>query len=118
MTLSQIRSQVDALCRKYAIELEVYRLRELAHEFCDEMTEAVTDSKPGPVLPVFDWAQILFKRMSGRGFRLKNFVTLYDYLERCLDRRILPHVNDVLRTLLPKAAERGLIPRSIEPVPF
>ena len=118
MTLSQIRSQVEALKRKYAAELEVYRLRELAHEFCGEMTEAVTGSRPGPILPALNWTRILFKRMSDRGFRLKNFVTLYDYLKRCLHRRVLPQVNGVLRSLLPKAAERSLIPRSIKPVPF
>ena len=40
------------------------------------------------------------------------------YSECCLDRRILPQVNDVLRALTPKAAQRGLIPRSIQTIPF
>ena len=37
MTFSQLRSQVDALCRKYAAELEVFRLRPLVHEFCEDV---------------------------------------------------------------------------------
>ena len=62
MTLSQLRTQVDALCRKYATQLEVYRLRPLAQEFCDEMTDAVIGPEPGPKLSLLDWIQILIKR--------------------------------------------------------
>ena len=65
MTLSQLRTQVDALCRKYATQLEVYRLRPLAQEFCDEMTDAVIGPEPGPKLSLLDWIQILIK-LGGR----------------------------------------------------
>ena len=118
MTYNQLRTQVDALCRKFATELEAYRLRPLVQDFCDEMADAVTGDKPGPVLPLMDWVQVLFRRMTGRGFRPHNLMALCGYLERCLDGRVLPQPNDVLRTLLPKAAQRGLVPRSLEPVPF
>ena len=118
MTYTQLRTQVDALCRKYAAELEVYRCRPLAREFCDEMTDAVTGGKPGPGRSLLEWAQLLLKRMACRGLRLKSFLGLYLYLEKCLDRRILPQVNDLLRCLFPRAAGRGLIPRSTQTVPF
>ena len=118
MTFSQLRTQVDALCRKYAAELEAYRLRPLAQELCDEMAGSVTGNKPGPKLPILDWAMLLQRRMAARGFRPRNFPALHDYLARCLDRRVLPQANDILRSLLPNAAQRGLIPRSLEPVPF
>ena len=118
MTFTQIRTQVDALCRKYATELEVYRARSLALEFCDEMAAAVTGSKPGPERSLMEWAQLLLQRMADIGSRHRNLLPLHNYLERCLDRRTLPQVNDVLRSLMPKAAARGLIPRSIQPVPF
>ena len=45
MTFSQLRTQVDALCRKYATELEVYRLRFLALDFCDEMAVTMPKTK-------------------------------------------------------------------------
>ena len=123
MTFSQLRTQVDALCRKYATELEVYRLRLLAHDFCDEMAVTmpktkVPDKIPARSLLLLEWARILLKRMIDRGFRVKNFLGFHNYLERCLDRRVFPQASEVLRNLLPKAAERGLIPRSDQPVPF
>ncbi len=82
------------------------------------MTAAVTGGKPGPVLPMLDWDLILFRRSKNRGIRVSGCAPLYDYLEQCRQRRVLPQVSDVLRSLLPKTARRGLIPRSIEPVPF
>ena len=118
MTLSQIRREVETLKRKYATELEVHRLRPLALEFCDELTEAVVCPKSGPAMSVFEWAQNFFKRLKGLGFRIRGFVPLIDYLERCLDRRVLPQVNDVMRSLLPMAVEKGLIPRSFQEIPF
>ncbi len=118
MTFAHLRTQVDSLCRKYAAQLEVYRLRPLALDFCDDMTNAVTGSKPGPHLSLLEWTQVLFKRMTARGFRPRHLLSLHDYLERCLEDRVLFQANDVLRSLLPKAAQRGLIPRSLQPVPF
>ena len=123
MTFSQLRTQVDALCRKYATELEVYRLRLLALDFCDEMAVTmpktkVPDKIPARSLLLLEWARILLKRMIDRGFRVKNFLDFHNYLERCLDRRVFPQASEVLRNLLPKAAERGLIPRSDQPVSF
>ena len=118
MTFSQLRNQVDTLCRKYASELEVYRARPLALELCDEMASAVTGTKSGPKLPLTEWARILYVRMSERGISLKTYLGLHDYLECCLDRRVLPQVNDVLRSLFPKARERGLIPPSRIEIPF
>ena len=118
MTFSQLRTQVDSLCRKYAAQLEVYRLRPLALDFCDDMTKAVTGDKPGPHLSLLEWTQVLFKRMTARGFRPRHLLDVHSYLERCLDDRVLPQANDVLRSLLPKAAARGLVPRSHQTVPF
>ena len=48
MTLSRLRSQVDALCRKYATGLAVHRLSRVAVEFRDEMCDALTRPKSGP----------------------------------------------------------------------
>ncbi len=120
MTFSQLRSQVDALLRKYATEVETYRLGKVTTEFCDEVADALTNPKSGPVKDPFDWASVLFKRMAKRGYRPRNLTALQNYLTRCLqERRVLPQAREVLRALLPRAAERGLIPRTVEdPVPI
>ena len=62
MTLLQIRREIEAVKRQYATELAAYRLRPLALEFCDELTEAVARPKSGPAKSVFDWAQNFFRR--------------------------------------------------------
>ena len=120
MTLSQIRRLVDSLKQKYADELEVYRLRPVAQQFCDDMANAVTGRKRGRRRSIDEWAEIFFKRVRERGLRPQHGLAhLSSYLERCLDLRVLPQAAEILRELLPRAARRGLIPRSVqEPVPF
>ena len=123
MNFSTLRRQVDALLLKYATKVQIYRLRPHALELCDEMTEAVSGpiTTPPKSVPksVITWAFDFFRRLREHRFRLWNFTPLADYLDECLQRRVLPQVNDVLRSILPKAAAKGLIPRYIgEPVPF
>ena len=120
MTFHQARRLVDSLKRKYADELEVYRLQPVAQKFCDDMTNAVTGKKRGRRRSINEWAEIFFKRARERSLHpQQGLVHLSSYLERCLDRRVLPQAADLLRELLPRAARRGLIPRAIEkPVPF
>ena len=119
MTLSQIRRLVDSLMLKYADELEAYRLRPIAQQFCDDMTNAVTGKKRGRPRSIQEWGNIFFQRTQERGLRIIGRVHLDSYLNQCLERRVLPQVNEVLRALLPKAVRRGLIPRAVqEPVPF
>ena len=128
MTLSQIKAQVEALCRKYAKELELYLLGKVSAEFCDEVADALTNPKAcprlergsGPVKDPFDWVSVLFKRMAKHGYGPRNLPAVQNYLTRCLQElRIIPQPREVLRALLPNAAARGLIPRTVEdPVPL
>ena len=119
MTLSQIRRLVDSLTLKYADELEVYRLRPVAQQFCDDMTRAVTGRKRGRPRSIPEWGNIFFQRTQERGLRIMGRAHLDSYLNQCLESRVLPQANEILRALLPKAVRRGLIPRAIqEPVPF
>ena len=120
MTLSQIRRLVDSLMLKYADEVEVYRLQPVAEQFCDDMANAVTGKKRGRRRSIDEWTEIFFKRVRERGLRPpQGLAYLAGYLERCLDLRVLPQASELLRELLPDAARRGLITRSIEkPVPF
>ena len=45
-------------------------------------------------------------------------MALFKYLKRCREPRRLPQPNEILRSLLPKAAALGLIPRSPQPVAY
>ena len=126
MTLSQIKAQVEALCRKYAPQLEVYRLSKVAVKFCDEMHDALTNPKSGPVKDPWDWNRVLLKRMRERRisiefrFRPGRIMAVHDYLKHCLEKlHVLPQSVEILRKLLPESAARGLIPRPIEdPMPL
>ena len=118
MTFTRLRSQVDSLMRKYATELAVYRATPLALELCDQMADAVTPGRPNPGLTCDDWALNLFKKLRDLGIWVKGHVRLGDYLNECLRKLLLPQLSDVLRSLFPKAAARGLIPRSRMEVPF
>ncbi len=119
MNFSTLRRQVDALLLKYATKVQIYRLRPHALELCDEMTEAVTEPITSTPKSVMAWACDFFRKLREHGLRLWDFIPLADYLDECLKRRVLPQVNNVLRSILPKAAAKGLIPRYIgEPVPF
>ena len=118
MNISYLRRRVDALVRKYADQIAVHRLRPLALEFCDEMSEAVQSPKSEKPRSISDWAKLLFDRAKERRIRIRTFVHLADYLEKCLEKRHLPQVNDVIRSLLPRAVAKGLVPRSVRTVPF
>ena len=104
---------------KYADEVEAYRLRPVAQRFCEDLARAVTGKKPGRPRSIGEWTQIFLRRAQERSLRLQGLDYLNDYLDRCLDLRVLPQANELLRTLLPRAARRGIIPRALEaPIPF
>ena len=117
-TYARLRSQVDSLMRKYATELKLYRLQPVAVEFCDEMAAAVAGDKRPPAKPLTPWGLLLIRRIQDRGYRPGDLGILLRYLETCVKRRVLPQANDVLRALFPKAAGRGLIPRTLQEIPY
>ena len=118
MTFTRLRIQVDSLMRKYDTELQLYRAAPLALELCDRMADAVTPGRPNPRLSCDGWAFSLFRKLRDRGIRVRGHVRLSDYLNGCLRKLLLPQASDVMRSLFPKAADRGLIPRSRMEVPF
>ncbi|MYE41377.1 MAG: hypothetical protein F4X27_14320 [Chloroflexi bacterium] len=118
MTFTRLRIQVDSLMRKYYTELQLYRAAPLALELCDQMADAVTPGRPNSKLTCDGWAFNLFRKLRDQGIRVRGHVRLSDYLNGCLRKLLLPQVSDVLRSLFPKAADRGLIPRSRMEVPF
>ena len=111
-SLSALTCQVDALRRKYVHELCVFRAGTVADEYCDLWARLVS----GNHLPPDPFR--LLNEMTRRGFRRGAFAAAAGYLELCRTRRHLPHPNNILRSLFPRAALRGLIPHSPQPVAY
>ncbi len=113
MSLSQIRNRINALRRKYAIPLTVYRLRPLAEEFCQQWAVAQAGRKPAPESRPF------IRKIASAGFRLSTFMELHKYLgtfmelHKYLERRrhnnTRPDARKIIRCLLPRAAEQGCL---------
>ena len=100
-TLSQLRRRVDALKRKYALELSVNRFHSLAEEFSLEWTRAVGDRQELPQTHPF------ILRIAQHGFRFNTFINLHHYLARCRSRGDIPDCYDIIGALYPQiTAER------------
>ena len=95
-TLSQLRRRIDALKRKYARELAVVRLRRLAEEHSLQWTYATYQGRPLPQ------PQPFIRRIAKSGYRLKTFVALDIYLERCQEQGTIPDCLGIISSLLPK----------------
>ena len=104
MSMSHLRNRVNALRRKMALPLAVVRLRPLAEEFCLRWTVAPSRRQPEPQSHLF------ISRVAQAGFRLPTFMAAHRYLERCRRQNSLPDCDELLRSLLPWAAARGLVP--------
>ncbi len=107
--MNQIRSRINALRRKMALEISVVRLRPLADDFCLQWSVAVSDRRPAPDDHTF------IRRVADAGFRLPTFMAAHRYLTRCLTENIVPGVEHLLGALLPWAAVRGLVVLSDDP---
>ena len=101
--MKDLRNRVNALRRKMALPLAVVRLRPVAEEFCLQWTAALACGQPAPQ------SHPLIGRVVGQGFRLPTFLALHNYLDRCRSRNTLPDCDELLRSLLPWAAARGLL---------
>ena len=95
-TLSQLRRSIDALKRKYAKELAVVRLRRLAEEHSLQWTYATYQGRPLPQ------PQPFIRRIAKSGYRLKTFVALDIYLERCREEGKIPDSLGIISKLLPQ----------------
>ena len=98
-----LRSRVNALRRKMALELAVVRLRRLAQEYCVQWTVALADRRAAPESHAF------VRRVVDAGFRLPTFMAVHNYLNGCRSRSAIPECDGLLRSLLPWSATLGLV---------
>ena len=113
MSLSQLRSQVNAIKRKLVRELRVVRARRVAEDYCDLWASLVARKKLPP--DPFRLLRNLFKHTKQPG----NFAAADGYLNRCREQRHLPYPDAILFRLLPAEANLGLISYLVpEPVKY
>ena len=112
--MSYIRSRINSLRRKFALEISHNRLRPMVEDFCSESYAAAMDCKPAPD------AHDFVRKVVDAGFRLPTFTETHRYLAKCLADKVVPGVENLLRALLPWATVRGLVVLSADgpPIPF
>ena len=104
MSLTQIRSRIQALQRRYALPLAVIRLRPYATQFCRQWAMAQDRQQPLPETPPF------IRKLAGAGFRLPTFMYLHHHIKRHLSNNTCPNPKGIISALLPHAAAReGII---------
>ena len=107
--MNQIRSRINALRRKMALEISVVRLRPLADDFCLQWSVAVSDRRPPPDDHTF------IRRVADAGFRLPTFMAAHRYLTRCLARKHRSRRRASPGRPAPLGRVRGLVVLSDDP---
>ena len=94
MTLSEIRRRVDALKRRFAREIAILKLRQIAESVSDEWDPS-EPPEPGDVI----------RRIADAGFRLCTFTDLGRYLKDIRLRGDVPEYEAIVFSLLPWARQ-------------
>ena len=94
MTLSQIRRRVNALKRKFVLELAIIRLRRIAEAVADDWD---LDEPPEP--------HDVIQRVAKAGFRLSTFMRLRWYLDDTIRKEEVPEPREIVTSLLPWAGK-------------
>ena len=97
MTISQIRNQIHRLQRKFAKELAVYRLRQVAEDVADAWELAIADREelPQPL-------QIV-RRIADTGQKSHTYLNLHRYVQKCRDNMECLIPQQIVLALLPWA---------------
>ena len=97
MTITQIRNQIHSLQRKFAKELAVYRLRQLAEEIADDWAIATAEAEQLPQ------PHQVVRRVAREGHVLRTYMNLSRYVQRCLDNGECLVPQKIVLALLPWA---------------
>ena len=93
MTLSQIRRRVDVLKRRFAREIAILELRQIAESVSDEWDPS-EPPEPGHVIT----------RIANAGFLLPTFTRLSHYLKDVRRQQDVPDAEEIVLALLPWAS--------------
>ena len=91
MTLSQIRRRINALKRRFALELAIIKLRRIAEAVADATGIPINLPEPADVI----------ERFVKAGCRLPTFGNLRHCLDRARRQGDVPHPEDIVINLLP-----------------
>ncbi len=94
MTLAQIRRRVNALKRKFVLELAILRLRRIAEAVADDWDPS---NPPEP--------HDVIQRVAKAGFRLSTFMRLQHYLKDTRSQGDVPEPRRIVTSLLPWASK-------------
>ena len=97
LTLNQIKKEVDALKRKYAKEIAIYRLRRVSEEIYNDYARAVGD-RQDPPKPLE-----IIRKIADQGFRLTTWIHLHNYLEKVREEGDIPEPRRIVLALFPWA---------------
>ena len=104
MTLSNIRSRVNTLKRKFALPLTVLRARILAEKLCQDWTAAQANRQPQP-----ETHTLVTQTAQTSRLPVTTWSALHRYLDRIRDQNTHPDPHEIVQTLVPQAAARGLL---------
>ena len=94
MTISQLRSRIDALKRRFARELLILKVRRIAQAVADHWPPSQPPDPTGVI-----------QRFAKAGCRLSTYGRLHQYLDRTRRQNEVPEARAMLFTLLPWAAD-------------
>ena len=97
MTLTQIRNQIHSLQRKFAKELAVFRLRQLAEEIADDWAIATAEKEQRPQ------PHQVVRRVAAAGHTLKTYMNLNNYVQERLNKGECLIPQQIVLALLPWA---------------
>ena len=104
MSLTQIRTTINALKRKYALPLAVLRVRLMAEKFCHQWDIARDNHEPIP-----ETHTLITQTAQQSGLPLPTWGHLHRYLDRIRAKNAHPQPQDIVKALIPQAAPRGLL---------
>ena len=99
MTISQIRTRINSLNRRFARELAIIKLRRIAESVADDW-DPDQPSEPADVI----------QRVVKAGFRLNTFARLSRYLNDTRRQGEVPYPNTMVLNLLPWAENDRYFP--------
>ena len=103
MSLSHIRSRIEALERKFADAITVVRARRVAEEMCHQWARNVAERQPLP--EEFEFC----RKLPDAGIASGDWFALRRYVARRLENNDFPNPWDMLKVFLPGAKRRVII---------
>ena len=103
MTLTQIRTRLNTLKRKFALPLTVLRARILAEKLCLQWTAAQANRQPLP-----ETHTLITQTAQTSRLPVTTWSALHRYLDHIRDQNATPDPRQIVQTLIPQAARPAL----------